>query len=176
MGMHESACRTCAPASCGAVSCCSTLSTTCLISRSSTCSQAVHVGSPLMELNPSRAEGQADKHLEPVGLAQVRDLVHGLIKVVQREVLCLPQLVHLQQPPQVAHLPPRPAVCAYAVQPAHIIVPPWEAWLTSCPLPFMCRAKRSGKLQKTSAKASLSCKAKISPATRRDACAQWLAG
>ena len=48
--------------------------------------------------------GMPHRHLEAVGPAQVSDLVHGLIKVVQREVLLLPQLVHLQQPPQVTHL------------------------------------------------------------------------
>ncbi len=43
-------------------------------------------------------------HLELVGLADVGDLVQRFIEAVQGEVLLLPDLVHLQQPPQVTHL------------------------------------------------------------------------
>ena len=47
---------------------------------------------------------EAGDYLELVGPADVRDLVQGLVEAVQGEVLPLPQAVHLQQPPQIAHL------------------------------------------------------------------------
>lgn len=120
------------------------------------------------------AEGTgAGGHLELIGLADVCNLVQGFVKAVQREVLPLPEPVHLQQPPQVAHLRrgapgSLPAVGAgpfiSASGEAHLgardVQPrPALSWKghTSWPLPLNCLAKRWGKLQNTSDSASLSC-------------------
>ena len=44
------------------------------------------------------------RYLQLICLANVSNLVQGFIKAVQGKVLLLPDPVHLQQPPQIAHL------------------------------------------------------------------------